>query len=167
MGTDGALDQIRRLLQHSAWADAEILAGLRACASPNSHALREYAHILGTEETWLARLEQRQRRVAIWPELDLDVAAALCSTLRADYERFVNELTATDLDRSVGYVNSAGQAFTNTVSDILLHVALHGQYHRGKVNLLLRQSGEEPAPTDFIAFVRGVPAATQSDAGSV
>jgi hypothetical protein len=38
-------------------------------------------------------------------------------------------------------------------------VVLHGQYHRGKVNLLLRQEGEQPAPTDYIAFVRGVPAA--------
>jgi uncharacterized damage-inducible protein DinB len=37
---------------------------------------------------------------------------------------------------------------------------LHGQYHRGKINLLLRQAGLAPAPVDFISFVRGVPAAT-------
>jgi hypothetical protein len=36
---------------------------------------------------------------------------------------------------------------------------LHGQYHRGKINLLLRQSGAEPAPADYISYVRGVPAA--------
>lgn len=38
---------------------------------------------------------------------------------------------------------------------------MHGQYHRGKVNLLLRQADRTPAPTDYIAFVRGVPAARQ------
>ena len=42
----------------------------------------------------------------------------------------------------------------------MMHVALHGQYHRGKVNLLLRQEGLPPVPPDFIAWVRGVPAAT-------
>ena len=40
-------------------------------------------------------------------------------------------------------------------------MALHGQYHRGKVNLLLRQGGHAPAPVDYVAFVRGVPAATE------
>ena len=37
---------------------------------------------------------------------------------------------------------------------------VHGQYHRGKVNLLLRQEGMSPVPGDFIAYVRGAPAAT-------
>jgi uncharacterized damage-inducible protein DinB len=64
--------------------------------------------------------------------------------------------------RGIGYTNSAGRSFVTPVGDILLHVALHGQYHRGKVNLLLRQAELEPAPVDFIGFVRGVPAATAS-----
>ena len=46
----------------------------------------------------------------------------------------------------------------------LLHVPLHGQYHRGKINLLLRQAGRQPAPTDYITFVRGVSAATEEAA---
>jgi uncharacterized damage-inducible protein DinB len=47
---------------------------------------------------------------------------------------------------------------------MLVHVALHGQYHRGQVALLLRASGFEPATTDYIAWTRGVPAATRQDA---
>ena len=43
---------------------------------------------------------------------------------------------------------------------MLLQVALHGQYHRGKINLMLRQAGLPPTPTDYISFARGVPAAT-------
>ena len=38
---------------------------------------------------------------------------------------------------------------------------MHGSYHRGQVAMLLRQSGAEPLPTDYIVFVRGVPAAAQ------
>ena len=44
-------------------------------------------------------------------------------------------------------------------SDILLHVCLHGAYHRGQVAVSMRSGGAEPAPTDFIAMRRGVPAA--------
>ena len=57
------------------------------------------------------------------------------------------------------YVNSAGQSFETPVSDMLLQVFLHGQYHRGKVNLMLREGGLPPVPTDYISWARGVPAA--------
>jgi len=66
----------------------------------------------------------------------------------------------------VTYTNSAKREFSTALGDILVHVALHGQYHRGKVNLLLRENGLEPVPADFIAFVRGAPAATQRDAAT-
>jgi uncharacterized damage-inducible protein DinB len=46
----------------------------------------------------------------------------------------------------------------------LLHVFLHSAYHRGQVSLMVRRSGGVPAPTDFIAFVRGAPTATRADA---
>ena len=36
-----------------------------------------------------------------------------------------------------------------------------GQYHRGKINLLLRQQQATPIPVDCIAFLRGSPAATR------
>jgi uncharacterized damage-inducible protein DinB len=36
---------------------------------------------------------------------------------------------------------------------------LHGQYHRGKINVLLRQSGAEPVLVDYIGYVRGAAAA--------
>ena len=64
------------------------------------------------------------------------------------------------LQRSIPYVNSAGRAFTSTLEDILLHVALHGAYHRGQVSIFVRDGGGIPAPTDYIGFARGVPAAT-------
>jgi len=40
------------------------------------------------------------------------------------------------------------------VRDILLHVAMHGQYHRGQINQLLRGAGLEPISVDYIVFVR-------------
>src|SRR6185437_659206 len=97
--------------------------------------------------------------VAIWPSLSLPELAAFAPTMHEGYAAYLATLTDADLEQPVAYVNSAGLTFTNTVVDILMHVALHGQYHRGKVNLLLRQAGAEPALVDFIAFQRGVPAA--------
>lgn len=149
---------ITKLWAHLAWADGILLDALRAGSVPEA-AVREYAHILGAEEVWLARLEQRPSRTPVWPDLPLDQVESLAVTLRQDYRRFLERLDDRALDRVVAYTNTAGKAFENSVQDILLHVALHGQYHRGKVNLILRQGGHPPAPTDYIAYIRGAPAA--------
>jgi uncharacterized damage-inducible protein DinB len=154
-----ALDQLRRLWRHSVWADAQLLEALRKSSVPSVAALHEYAHVLAAEEVWLARLEGRSPRVEVWPTLALNEAASLSDQVRDGFDRFLSQLNDAQLGTPVGYVNSAGQAFMTPIADIVLHVALHGQYHRGKVNLLLRQAGEPMAPTDYIAFVRGVPAA--------
>ncbi|HEY0995581.1 MAG TPA: DinB family protein [Gemmatimonadaceae bacterium] len=162
-----SLIQIRRLWDHAAWTDVALLSALESVAEPPAQALREYAHVLGAEETWLSRLQGRASRAAVWPELTRAGAAQLGRELRAGYEAHLASLTDEALDLAVTYTNSAGRTFSTPAGDILLHVVLHGQYHRGKVNLLLRQAGMEPAPVDFIGFVRGVPAATNGPARAV
>lgn len=162
-----AIDYLRRLADHCMAADAAIAESLRAAASVPDSALREYAHIIGSEENWLARIERRTARAAIWPNGSLNDVLQLRRTVAGSYRAYLAALSDADLQRMISYRNSAGLDFSTSIGDILFHVMLHGQYHRGKVNLLLRQSGLPPVPTDYIAFVRGVPAATQADATRV
>ena len=154
-----AIGQLRRLWAHAAWADGALLATLRERPEA-ADAWREYAHLLGAEAVWLARLEQRPAPVAIWPTLTPADAESLHESLRAGYAAYLDRLTPASLAAPVAYVNSAAQSFRTEALDILLQVMLHGQYHRGRINLLLRQGGATPFPADYISFVRGVPAAT-------
>ena len=155
-----AREQLVRLWRHAEWADAELLAALVRLPDPPADAMREYAHVLAAEELWLARIEHRLPRVGVWPALTAPDAVALAAQLRNGYARLLATLDDGSLAAGVSYTNSAGRAFVTPLGDILLHVALHGQYHRGKINLLLRQADLAPAPADFISFARGVPAAT-------
>ena len=150
---------IRRMWAHSAWADLTLLAALTRGSTVPADAWREYAHVLGAEAVWLARLEQRPAPVPVWPTLTSDEVAALRGSVVAGYNAYLARLDAASLLESFSYRNSTGQEFTSVVHDVLVHVALHGQYHRGKINLLLRQGHCEPGPADYISFVRGVPAA--------
>lgn len=165
--TVDAIGYVRRLADHCLAADATLAESLRTAASVPDAVVREYAHILGSEENWLARLEGRAARAAIWPSGGLSEVLQLRGTVAESYRAYLASLRGADLDRMVSYRNSAGLEFSTGIGDILFHVMLHGQYHRGKVNLLLRQGGLPPVPTDYIAFVRGVPAATQADATRV
>lgn len=149
------------LLQHLRWADEKALGALRG-APPHAAALELFAHVIGAEETWLARLEQREPRVAVWPALTLDEAARLAESVHEALAAWLARADDAVLEADVTYVNSAGRQFTSRAVDIVMHVMTHGAYHRGQIALLLRQAGSVPAPTDYIAFVRGAAAATRS-----
>jgi uncharacterized damage-inducible protein DinB len=151
-------DSIRRLWAHMKWADELILQALRS-AGNNDNAWREYAHILAAEETWLSRLEGRAAITRIWPELDPAQVESLRTQVVNEYDDYIGQIDEAELARLVEYTNSAGTAFRTSCDDILIHVALHGQYHRGKINVYLRESGGKPMPVDYIAYVRGTPAA--------
>ncbi len=154
------LEQLRRLFDHAEWANAHVITALESQAvAPDIVEL--FAHVLGAEEIWLSRLEARAATLAVWPALSTaqlrEAAAANASRHRA----YLAGLTPNDLAREAAYTNSAGQAFRTPIMDILTHVVMHGSYHRGQVALRIRRDGGVPTPTDFIAFVRGSPAATR------
>jgi uncharacterized damage-inducible protein DinB len=155
-------EHLQRLFEHMAWADAKAVAAVQKAKGASKLAHSELAHVLGCEHVWLTRLEQRPATVAVWPSLSVDECVALAEENREKFAVFLEHQDAESLERTVHYRNSAGAEFDTKVSDILLHVALHGSYHRGKVAAALRGDGAEPAPTDYIGFVRGVPAATRS-----
>ncbi|HEU5186350.1 MAG TPA: DinB family protein [Gemmatimonadaceae bacterium] len=157
------MNHIRRLLAHMEWADERVLESLRQPDIPQ-RAVDLYAHVLGVEHRWLSRLEQRVPAVAVWPELTLDECERLARENRRTFRAYLDGLTSAQLQQTIHYVNSAGQDFDGLVEDILLHVAMHGSYHRGQVTLLVRDAGARPEPTDYIGFVRGVPAATRTSA---
>jgi uncharacterized damage-inducible protein DinB len=156
---------LRRLFDHLAWADANARDALRAMP-PSSVELKRatelYAHVAAAEHVWLVRLLQRPQEYPVWPDLDLAAAAALAARTAGELRQYVASLGPEDLAREVDYTNSAGRRFRDRVDDILMHVAMHGAYHRGQIALLTRQGGSEPASTDYIAFVRGAPAATRT-----
>lgn len=153
-------EEMRRLFAHMRWADERALEALRGAPAASAEALRVYAHVLGAEHTWLSRLRGEPARVAIWPTLGVEECAALARENADGYDAFVDSLGPDDFGREVEYRNSAGDEFRTRIGDILLHVALHGSYHRGQVAMALRQGGAVPLPTDYIVFVRGAPAAT-------
>jgi uncharacterized damage-inducible protein DinB len=153
------LNELRRMRDHMAWADDELLDRIGAASVFPADAARELAHILGADETWLSRIEGRPAQVPLWPVLDINGLRELALQVQVGYARYLDTLMEADLYRMVHYQNSAGISFETPVRDILHHVFMHAQYHRGKVNLLLRQAGLAPAPVDYIGFIRGFPAA--------
>lgn len=143
------------------WADDAVRERLADADNVPALALELYAHVLGAELVWLDRIESTPQTVPVWPPAGPEGLTALAATARVRYEAFFENLSPDRLPALIHYANSAGQEFDTRLDDILAHVALHGSYHRGQIALTLRQADLTPAPTDYIGWVRGTPAATR------
>ena len=141
---------LQRLLAYDAWANREALASMRS-AGQRERAAKLLAHIIAGNWLWLSRMRREKSPMDVWPELSLEQCAAEISKLEDDWQKF---LRTADLSAQSSYQNSKGEKFSSRQADILMHVVMHGAYHRGQIAAAIRAAGSEPAYTDFIHCIR-------------
>jgi uncharacterized damage-inducible protein DinB len=156
-----SVEYFTKLFDHMEWADKRALASLRAMPNPPPAAVELLAHILGAERVWLARIEGSNSPLAVWPKLTLAEAERVLGENAEGYRGVLAKLPSAGLQQPITYKNSAGDQFTSTVEDMLTQVVTHGSYHRGQIAAQVRATGGTPHPTDYIAYIRGAPAATR------
>ena len=144
-------EMLLRFFQFDGWANQETLRSLKMMTRPPERAVALIAHIAATQRVWLERARSLPQSVAVWPQWSLVETAKNLPDVLGEWTRLI---TTEELSREFGYTNTKGQQFRNRLSDVALHVAFHGVYHRGQIAVLVRQQGGEPAETDFIHAVR-------------
>jgi uncharacterized damage-inducible protein DinB len=145
---------LSRLLRHLSWADERTAQALASLPLPDPELTKLFAHVLGAEAVWLARIAGEPASVTPWPTLDIAACLALAKKNHAAIETLAASLTDAELARTISYTNTKAASFTNSVDDILHHVVMHGMYHRGQVALGVRHAGGAPLATDFVAYLR-------------
>jgi uncharacterized damage-inducible protein DinB len=91
----------------------------------------------------------------LWEEAeDLTAIRTMFEENAEQYRVYIEELEESELDEMVDYANQSGVPFRTSVRDILSQVLLHGQYHRGQINRVLRIESAEPVQVDYITFAR-------------
>lgn len=131
--------------------------GLAALEAPHERAVEIFCHMQAARRLWLSRIRPDLTAFPsdgvfpVWPVEQVEKEAQEVDEL---WERYVSELSGTDLARPVRYSSTEGVAYISTLSDILTHVINHSSYHRGQIASLVAKTGVRPAVTDFIALTR-------------
>jgi uncharacterized damage-inducible protein DinB len=147
------LKTIQRMYEHLNWANKRIFERLQSVEIESREVWDLFSHILNAERIWVTRLRgMDSSQLPIWSGTDIENCAELIKQNEEAFKVYFADLENADLD--ISYTNSKGTAFKQSARDILTHVALHGQYHRGQINSRLRAAGIEPVNIDFITFVR-------------
>jgi uncharacterized damage-inducible protein DinB len=152
--TTGSADHIDQLLGYEAWANARIFAAVKQLPHDrNQRALALLAHIANALRIWHDRFQQLGTAAEPWRELTLEECG---EDLRLQHERVATVIRTQRkaLKQLVSYRTSEGQQYETPLLDILQHLALHSHYHRGQVNVALREAGGTPVNVDYITFVR-------------
>ena len=146
---------IERLNAHREWANQHIIEWYLALPQSEEYCLKMISHILLGEETWLLRLSgesnpETARRLTAWELLPPEELKGYFEANNAGWR----EVLHSDLSRTVRYFRFGGEACESVVADIVTHVCMHAQYHRGQIAAQAARVGLKPIPTDFIVFSR-------------
>lgn len=143
------------MFQHMAWADERVIASMLSSQVGEEKALVLLGHIIAAEYIWISRIESRDvGSFAPWTQLTLRECDKLSRDNHAAYLRIIQNSTDDDLKSVVQYKTTRGDAMETCLGDILMHVGLHGSYHRGQIAAALKASGVTPPSTDYILYCR-------------
>jgi uncharacterized damage-inducible protein DinB len=104
-------------------------------------------HLRGLPHTF-----QAPRSAAV-PELR--TLADSAQEVDAWYESYVNGLSSEDFEEPLDFFFTSGKRARMRRGEIILHVCMHGNYHRGNAGAVLQLKGLTPsrdAITDFLEY---------------
>jgi len=156
------LHTLRDLYRHMAWADAAVWRSVMATdAARSDERLRGLLTHLHLVQHAFLRTWRGEPLGASWPSFDeLPPLAAWAREYHAALPTFLETLTdarlaapmpvawAAMVEKAIGRKPAA-----TTLGETLLQVAMHSQYHRGQVNMRLREIGGTPPLVDYIAWL--------------
>lgn len=108
-------------------------------------------HTINAHQLWNDRINGQKDSVGVWE------MRSISQLLEQNEVNLINSLKiieAKNLDTLIKYVSVTGDRFANCLHDILFHIINHSTYHRGQLNMYLRQAGYEPVVSDYIFYKR-------------
>ena len=144
----------QRMFTFDHWATMASLDAVAAHAERVPRSLAWLNHILGAKRVWLARVTSTAMPFGVNPTFGVDELGGEFEVARAGRNDFLATQTDADMARVIHYHSLKGDPFSSPLGDILAHVPVHGQHHRGQVNAELRAAGLTPPVIDFIAAAR-------------
>ncbi|ASK29490.1 damage-inducible protein DinB [Chryseobacterium sp. T16E-39] len=107
-------------------------------------------HTINAQQIWNARILGEQA-FEVWQINQTDDLQEI------NHKNFLTSIQIVqnfNLENRIGYQNSKGTKFENSIFEMLFHAINHSTYHRGQINSLLKQNGIEPLLTDYIFYKR-------------
>ncbi len=150
------------LFNYDKWAMSRLLEIFDPKPAANPRINELFSHMQSTQRIWLDRCIghpetvqrfQDKKQAIIWKDLESNYN---------NWVTYLHLLKPADFNRSIPYTNFQGDAFNNTIQDIITQVTNHGMHHRGTIIALMKEEGCTPPNLDYISYTRLSKAAASS-----
>lgn len=142
------------LFKYNDWATRAAANSLKGLEKKDERLGELLAHLVSAQKLWLNRVLNREIVVTPWDKLPIKECISQSTSVTAEWVNLLESYNDKDLDKRIEYMNTRGEKYVNTLRDIIIHVINHSTYHRAQIAQLVRQSGGEPAKTDYIVYQR-------------
>ena len=150
-----------QLIEIKRWADRGLYDAVsqnfdRLGADEASIMLRIFDHIHVVDRIFQHHLEGRPHTFRVARSETIPTLQAMASSAKEVddwYVSYVGALKEQDLAQPIDFVFTSGKKARMTRGEIVLHVCLHGTYHRGNAGALLQLRGLTPSRdsiTDYL-----------------
>jgi uncharacterized damage-inducible protein DinB len=158
-------DFLRYLVGFNEWADHIVLDAARRLSPDQLRASHQMGfgpvfdtlvHIMGAQWVWLRRLQGDSPKALPSANTvkDLDQLKAEWDHVHNDLRAFIAGLDETRLDGTVTYKTTKGEAYTQPLLLLILHVFNHSTEHRSQVAAMCAMAGYDVGALDLIHYMR-------------
>jgi len=144
----------RRLFAFDHWANLVSLDAVAPVADRVPRSMAWLNHVLGAKYIWLARVTSTAPPFGVTPTFAPAELHHQFEAVHGGWMHYLATQSDADVARAIHYTNLKGDPFSSPLGDILTHLPIHGQHHRGQVNADLRAAGVTPPAIDFIHAAR-------------
>ena len=147
-------DYFVHLFKYNDWATRQTAESIVNLKKKNNKSEELLSHIIFAQKIWLNRILGKNTVIDPWHKLTQEDWIPQSIPITAEWINLLESFKENDFERRIEYTNTKGEKFFNTVKDIIVQVINHSTYHRAQIAQLVRQSGGEPAKTDYIIYQR-------------
>jgi len=148
-------DYFLRLYIYNNWANEKYFDLLKRLPNVPERIHLLFSHTVVAQRLWLKRIVgDPDLSDHIWTIVPWEELHAIARQNNKNWLDYLNRSDEAEFSRVLSYYNFQKIHYNNLVSDIIIHTANHGTYHRAQFAILLRQNNIDPPNTDFITFVR-------------
>lgn len=140
-------------LAYNDWANEKIIEKLSSSEKYPDRCLDLVCHIISLQDYWYDRLVNKSiYLIDLWETYSLAECLPLSKASTETWKEYIGKTKEKEFKNLCGYYGKDGTPLDISVGDIINHVLNHSAYHRGQINLLLKNSGQEPADIDFSSY---------------
>jgi len=153
------VNTLERVFSYKAKANGEILAAMRQFdeASPAKEiAVRVLSHTYAVDQIFAANLRRAEHgytspNPSLAPSLEeLSAAIKISDQWYIDY---VSRLDEAQLAERIDFTFTDGLPGRMSREEMLMHVTVHGEYHRGQISLIMMENSITPPGDGFTSYL--------------